>query len=146
MRFRLTLSGMSSCGIIGLAMERADLMTTLRLRILFDHAMLGPGKADLLERIRDTGSISAAGRQMDMSYKRAWMLVEEMNLAFRDPVVSSSRGGTGGGGAVLTKTGHQVLALYHRVVAQAAAATAADVADLEAMLRPVGARDISLRK
>ena len=83
---------------------------------------------------------------MDMSYKRAWMLVEEMNLAFRDPVVSSSRGGTGGGGAVLTKTGHQVLALYHRVVAQAAAATAADVADLEAMLRPVGARDISLRK
>ena len=72
----------------------------LRLRIVFgDDAMLGPGKADLLEHIRDTGSIAAAGRRMDMSYKRAWMLVEEMNGAFRDPVVSSTRGGAKGGGA-----------------------------------------------
>ncbi|MCB2140623.1 MAG: LysR family transcriptional regulator, partial [Rhodobacteraceae bacterium] len=52
--------------------------------------MLGPGKAQLLARIRDTGSISAAGREMGMSYKRAWLLVEEMNSAFRDPLVASA--------------------------------------------------------
>ena len=85
----------------------------LRLRLLFgEDAMLGPGKADLLERIRDTGSISAAGRGMAMSYKRAWMLVEEMNAAFREPLVDSARGGPGGGGARLTSAGGQVLALY----------------------------------
>ena len=72
----------------------------LRLRIQFgDTAMLGPGKADLLELIRTTGSIAAAGRAMSMSYKRAWLLVEEMNQAFREPLVDSSRGGTRGGGA-----------------------------------------------
>ncbi|WP_430523070.1 winged helix-turn-helix domain-containing protein [Ponticoccus litoralis] len=66
---------------------------SLRIRILFgEDAMLGPGKADLLERIRDTGSIAAAGRTMSMSYKRAWMLVEEMNTAFREPLVDSTRG------------------------------------------------------
>ena len=77
-------------------------MTKLRLRILFDDAMLGPGKAELLGRIAETGSIAAAGRQMDMSYKRAWMLVEELNAAFQAPLVTSTRGGPGGGGARLT--------------------------------------------
>ncbi len=114
----------------------------LRLRLLFgEDAMLGPGKADLLERIRDTGSISAAGRGMDMSYKRAWMLVEEMNAAFRDPLVDSARGGPGGGGARLTETGQQVLALYREIEATAADATAGRV---EALGRLV--RDMSTRK
>lgn len=115
-------------------------MTHLRLRILFNDAMLGPGKAELLERIRETGSISAAGRQMEMSYKRAWMLVEEMNAAFRDPVVASARGGAGGGGAQLTETGAEVLRLYRAAVARAEAAAAPEIALLESMLR---ARDIS---
>ena len=74
-------------------------MTALKLRILFDGAMIGPGKAALLEGIEVTGSIAAAGRQMQMSYKRAWMLVEEMNAAFAQPLVASARGGQGGGGA-----------------------------------------------
>ena len=70
----------------------------LRLRVVFgDGAMIGPGKADLLERIRETGSISAAGRAMGMSYKRAWMLVETLNALFRDPLVESIRGGVQGG-------------------------------------------------
>lgn len=111
-------------------------MTVLKLRILFDDAMLGPGKADLLDRIRATGSISAAGRQMGMSYKRAWMLVDEMNAAFRAPLVAASRGGAGGGGARLTEAGAEVLRLYHRVVAEAMAAAAPDIARLEQMLRP----------
>lgn len=115
-------------------------MTTLKLRILFDGAMLGPGKAELLSRIRETGSISAAGRSMGMSYKRAWSLVEEMNAAFAEPLVASARGGTGGGGAHLTAAGEAVLALYATIMERAAAAAAEPVAALEAMLRNSGDR------
>jgi molybdate transport system regulatory protein len=110
-------------------------MTALKLRILFDGAMLGPGKAALLAHIRDTGSIAAAGRRMDMSYKRAWSLVEELNRAFRLPLVASARGGPGGGGASLTATGVEVLRLYHEAVAQAEAAASHPVAALQALLR-----------
>ena len=117
-------------------------MTKLRLRILFDEAMLGPGKAELLARIAETGSIAAAGRQMGMSYKRAWMLVEEMNAAFRDPLVTSTRGGPGGGGAHLTQSGARVLGLYRSIVETAQAAAAANISALEAMLRPVATTDI----
>lgn len=115
-------------------------MTQLKLRILFDGAMLGPGKADLLGRIARTGSIAAAGREMDMSYKRAWSLVEEMNAAFSQPLVQSARGGPGGGGARLTETGEQVLALYRDVLLRAEAAAAAPLATLEALLAPRQAR------
>lgn len=111
-------------------------MTELKVRILFNGAMIGPGKAELLERIRDTGSIAAAGRQMAMSYKRAWMLVEEMNVAFRTPLVSSARGGPGGGGAQLTEAGAEVLRLYRSVVEKASVAAAEPLTVLEAMLKP----------
>lgn len=121
-------------------------MTTLRLRILFNDAMIGPGKAELLERIRDTGSIAAAGRQMEMSYKRAWMLVEEMNGAFLDPLVVSTRGGPGGGGAQLTEAGARVLTLYHSIVAAAQTAAASSIDALESMLRPSAAMVIPARK
>ena len=99
--------------------------------------MLGPGKAELLEHIRDTGSISAAGRDMKMSYKRAWMLVEEMNAAFRAPLVDSTRGGPGGGGARVTEAGLVVLALYRSVEGAAGAAAAEDIATLRALLRDI---------
>jgi molybdate transport system regulatory protein len=118
-------------------------MTTLRLRILFSGVMIGPGKAELLDRIRTTGSIAAAGRQMEMSYKRAWMLVEELNAAFQDPLVISTRGGPGGGGAQLTDTGAEVLSLYRAVVEAANIAAAAKISTLEAMLRPAIRKDIS---
>jgi molybdate transport system regulatory protein len=111
-------------------------MTALKLRILFDGAMIGPGKVALLGHIRDTGSIAAAGRQMGMSYKRAWMLVEELNAAFAEPLVTSARGGPGGGGAHLTATGAEVLRLYQEVMDRALAAAADPIAALEAMLRP----------
>ncbi|MCA0963586.1 winged helix-turn-helix domain-containing protein [Salipiger bermudensis] len=107
----------------------------LRLRILFgDSAMLGPGKAELLDRIAETGSIAAAGRAMAMSYKRAWSLVEEMNHAFRAPLVERNRGGTRGGGARLTETGVRVLSHYRRVERAAAAAGAEDIAALKSLL------------
>lgn len=107
----------------------------LRIRIMFPGGfMMGPGKADLLERIQKTGSISAAGREMKMSYKRAWMLVETMNAAFADPLVESSRGGAQGGGAALTKAGEAVLRHYREMAARCGSAAAPQVAEMGAML------------
>lgn len=108
----------------------------LRIRIVFGaHRMLGPGKAELLERIDRRGSIAAAGREMGMSYKRAWALVGTMNAMFREPVVESTRGGPGGGGAVLTEAGREVLALYRGIERDAATAGTARLAALTTRLR-----------
>jgi molybdate transport system regulatory protein len=99
----------------------------LRIRIVFDEVRyFGPGKADLLAGIARTGSIAAAGRDMGMSYKRAWDLVQAMNAMFAVPLVSMARGGAKGGGASLTDEGARVLALYHLV--QDAAVSAGDAA------------------
>ncbi|MFN3547910.1 MAG: winged helix-turn-helix domain-containing protein [Mesorhizobium sp.] len=111
---------------------------TVRIRVVFDAAgMIGPGKAELLERIDRTGSISAAGREMNMSYKRAWMLVETLNAMFREPVVESTRGGVQGGGAVLTDTGRRILDLYRRFEAEAVASGAERLAEMQSMLRDI---------
>ena len=113
----------------------------LSIRLYFaDDAMLGPGKAELLERIVATGSISAAGRALGMSYKRAWMLVETLNAMFGAPLVDSARGGSGGGHAALTDLGAEVLALYRRAEAAAAAAGAGDLARLAALRADVSGR------
>ncbi|GKY89094.1 winged helix-turn-helix domain-containing protein [Sinisalibacter aestuarii] len=105
-----------------------------RIRLVFaDGVFMGPGKAELLERIARTGSIAAAGREMGMSYKRAWQLVEAMNAMYREPVVLSSRGGAKGGGAEVTETGRAVLAAYNGIEAaarQAGAGHAAAMVDL----------------
>ncbi|MCZ7454050.1 winged helix-turn-helix domain-containing protein [Rhizobium rhizogenes] len=73
---------------------------------------LGHGKIELMELIVETGSISAAGRAMDMSYRRAWLLVDALNHMFRQPVIESQRGGKQGGGAALTAFGTELLARY----------------------------------
>ncbi|MTE00610.1 LysR family transcriptional regulator [Paracoccus sp. YIM 132242] len=100
----------------------------IKLRLEYDTPLvLGPGKAQLLRLIGQHGSISAAGRAMGMSYKRAWSLVEEMNGAFATPLVDSSRGGPGGGGATVTATGQAVLRHYE---------------SLERLLRDTGAADL----
>ncbi|MCR9145671.1 MAG: LysR family transcriptional regulator [Rhodobacteraceae bacterium] len=110
----------------------------LRIRIVFDaDEMIGPGKADLLERIDRCGSIAAAGREMGMSYKRAWELIGTLNAMFRAPLVESTRGGPGGGGAVLTDLGREVVAQYRAFEEEAAAAGAARLATLGAMLRDI---------
>lgn len=116
----------------------SDSPTKLRLRLLFgDDAMLGPGKAELLEHIREAGSIAAAGRAMQMSYKRAWSLVEEMNHAFAAPLVDSTRGGPKGGGAKVTQTGEEVLAQYRALEEVATKAGAVQITALRALLRDV---------
>src|SRR3546814_14379027 len=87
-----------------------------RLRIVLEPAVaIGPGKADLLQGIKETGSIAAAGRRMGMRYKRAWYLVETMNRCFRSPVVEAAKGGRSGGGAGLTTLGEEGLGRCRRV-------------------------------
>lgn len=110
----------------------------MRIRIVFgDEEMIGPGKAELLERIDRAGSIAAAGREMGMSYKRAWQLIGTLNAMFREPLVDSTRGGPGGGGAVLTDAGRNVLALYRAFENDAAAGGAARLKALQALLRDI---------
>jgi molybdate transport system regulatory protein len=92
---------------------------SLRLRVVLGtDVAVGPGKADLLEGIEQTGSIAAAGRRMKMSYKRAWYLLEVMNQCFKEPLARARKGGRGAGGAQLTPTGKRVLTLYRSIEAQ----------------------------
>jgi molybdate transport system regulatory protein len=108
---------------------------TLRIRLAAGgELVMGPGRADLLERIQATGSIAAAGREMGMSYKRAWALVEALNRQFRAPVVEAAKGGVGGGGARLTETGLAVLRAYRGVEAESNRASAPFLAELGAVL------------
>lgn len=115
--------------------------TGVRVRVVFEpEVAFGPGKADLLEAIAETGSIAAAGRQMGMSYKRAWTLVEEMNAAFTAPVVASVRGGAKGGGAQLTQTGTQVLALFRQLETRASGAVESEIDAMRGLLRDIPGR------
>ncbi len=99
-----------------------------RLRILLGAEIaIGPGKANLLDALLRTGSISAAAREMDMSYRRAWLLVDTMNRSFRAPLVETSKGGAGGGGAQVTALGRDVLARYRAMEIQAAASIAGEM-------------------
>ena len=114
-------------------------LTHLRVT-LSETAYIGPGRADLLELIASTGSISAAGKAMNMSYKRAWSLVQALNSGFGLALVESSRGGASQGGAQLTDVGKTVLARYRAMQAKTGAAIAEDVAALRSLL------DVSDRK
>ena len=89
----------------------ARMRTHLRV-MLDDEIAFGPGKAELLEAIRDSGSISGAGKQLGMSYRRAWLLVDAMNRCFRSPLVETAAGGTAGGGATLSALGEEILEKY----------------------------------
>ena len=95
---------------------------------------LGPGKIALMELISKHGSISAAGKEMGMSYRRAWLLVDEINHIFREPLVEKQMGGSGGGGARLTMLGRNVVGRYRAIEGAAATATAADLRALKGSL------------
>lgn len=117
-------------------MAAHDSMTP-RLRIQLGHAIaMGPGKVQLLEAIAETGSISAAARQMGMSYRRAWLLVDTMNQCFKAPLVNTATGGKGGGGARITSFGEEVLARYQRMQRIASEAVAEEMEDFASLLAP----------
>lgn len=110
-------------------------MTRLTLRIDFDESRaLGPGKVRLLELVGETGSISAAGRTMGMSYRRAWLLVDALNRTFREPVVVARGGGAGGGGASLTPFGTGLVASYRAMERDTQGVLAQRIAELEEAL------------
>src|SRR4030081_2223572 len=101
----------------------APSLPSLSVRIDLDkEGRIGPGKIQLLENIRSCGSISAAGRAMDMSYKRGWDLVDEINRICRHPAVERQTGGKNGGGAVLTPFGMSLVARYRKIERDAASA------------------------
>lgn len=109
----------------------------VRLRVAAGRSgIMGPGKASLLEQIRDSGSISAAARALGMSYRRAWVLCEDLNQLFKAPLVETARGGSHGGGAHLTALGDEVLASYRRMEQQALDAIGDEADRLAAQIDP----------
>ncbi|MDX2221568.1 MAG: LysR family transcriptional regulator [Rhodospirillaceae bacterium] len=107
----------------------------LRLKIA-PGVDFGPGKAQLLEQLAETGSITAAAKAMRMSYRRAWLLLDEMNRQFKAPLARMAKGGAGGGGADLTADGRAVLRLYRAAEAGAGKAVATPVARLRRRVKP----------
>jgi molybdate transport system regulatory protein len=122
-------------------------MAKLTLRVEFGpEQAIGPGKARLLELIRDTGSISAAGRAMGMSYRRAWLLIDNLNRCFREPVVATQLGGKSGGGATLTSLGESIVAHYRAMESEAETAVAARLHELQSKLAGMAPEPIAVRR
>jgi molybdate transport system regulatory protein len=112
-------------------------MATLHLRVDLDPAgRIGPGKISLLEKVGELGSIAAAGRSMGMSYRRAWELVDDLNRAFGQPVVTTQMGGKSGGGAELTAFGRDLVGHYRAIEVKAQKAAALHLDALQAAMRP----------
>lgn len=99
---------------------------------------MGPGKVRLLELVREEGSISGAARAMDMAYRHAWELIDDMNRCFREAVVETSAGGRRGGGARLTPFGEELVERFRRMEASARSAMEADLDRLEAATQGSG--------
>ncbi|MCS3725169.1 winged helix-turn-helix domain-containing protein [Bradyrhizobium betae] len=115
-------------------MSRASASSSPQLSIridLDDRGRIGPGKIELLEQIREHGSISAAGRAMEMSYKRAWDLVDEINRICGRTAVEPQAGGKNGGGAMLTKFGATLVARYRKIERDAARAVRKELTALK---------------
>jgi molybdate transport system regulatory protein len=108
-------------------------MARMSIRIDLDEGRLGPGKVLLLERIAEHGSISAAGRSMEMSYRRAWELVASVNASFDAPLVAAQLGGRKGGGATLTALGEELVARYRSIEQEAQQAVEPHLRALEAV-------------
>jgi molybdate transport system regulatory protein len=107
----------------------------IQLRISFKKSIaMGPGKADLLDAIAETGSISAAARKLGMSYRRAWLLVETMNQCFREPVVETLAGGKSGGGAQVTELGVEVVTRYRAMDEKATKSITRELTQFSALM------------
>jgi len=119
------------------ARANARPVARFRLRVTAgDVIFVGPGKIALLEAISETRSITAAAKAMGMSYRRAWILVDEMNRALAGPAVATAAGGEHGGGSTLTALGEEVVDVYRRIEATATRACAGDIDRLLALAAP----------
>lgn len=108
-----------------------------RFRVQIKHAVaIGPGKADVLQGIAETGSLAETGRRLGMSYQRVWSLVGAMNKDFIEPVVVTQRGGVAGGGAQLTPFGQRALKVYRAIERDAQRAIAKRLPELLSLIRP----------
>jgi molybdate transport system regulatory protein len=114
---------------------RAEVRFRLRIR-QGDLLAIGPGKVALLEAIAQHGSITAAARSLGMSYRRAWLLIDELNRALAAPATRSGPGGPAGGGSELTPVGQHIVALYRDIEARAHTACAEQIGQLTALLKP----------
>ncbi len=115
--------------------ESAGPQLRFRVRITDgDSIAVGPGKIALLEAVAQTGSITAAAKQLDMSYRRAWLLLDELNRSLCEPAVDSAKGGAAGGGSVLTDAGRELVALYRRIETTAAESCRGDIRKLMKLL------------
>jgi molybdate transport system regulatory protein len=118
-------------------MSESDGAPRLWIKIYFgDRGQFGPGKIRLLQGIAEHRSISAAARAMGMSYRRAWVLVDQMNQTFGAPVAATHTGGSARGGAELTELGAEVVARYCELMDLAEAGTAEKLGSLAALIRP----------
>lgn len=102
-----------------------------------DEIAIGPGKIELLEAIREHGSITQAAKEIGMSYRRAWLLLDELNRLLRKPATASSQGGAHGGGCVLTPEGEELIALYRAIEQRAEEACAQQLATLTRLVAKV---------
>ena len=117
-------------------LQKSNVVLRAQLRLMLgDEIAFGPGKADLLDAIRETGSISGAGKKMGMSYRRAWLLVDSMNRCFLEPLVDAAKGGTNGGGTQLTDLGEKVLRDYRILQQEIATITDKHFENLKPLLR-----------
>ncbi|MGV3728016.1 winged helix-turn-helix domain-containing protein [Hydrogenophaga sp.] len=118
-------------------LSTSSLDAKTRFRVQVKHAVaIGPGKADVLQAIAETGSIAESGRRLGMSYQRVWSLVRAMNGDFIEPLVLTQRGGSAGGGAALTARGEEVLAIYRAIERDAERAVTKRLPQLLALIRP----------
>jgi molybdate transport system regulatory protein len=116
------------------ARTRPEVRFRMRIRT-GDSVALGPGKVDLLEAVREYGSISAAARSLDMSYRRAWLLIDELNRSLKAPATHSEQGGQSGGGCTLTPVGESIIRLYRDVEVEAQRCCAKQLAELTRLIR-----------
>jgi molybdate transport system regulatory protein len=130
------------------ALRHLFVMARLSIRIDFEpsRSALGPGMAELLERIASQGSIRRAAASMDMSYRKAWLLIQEVQRTFDGPVVTAAAGGIAGGGTQLTELGGKLLQCYRRIEAGAARAVQPDLKLLAQMVKADAAPRRSARK
>ena len=118
------------------AQQPAQPEVRFRMRIIQEGTIaLGPGKVSLLEAVREHGSISAAARSLNMSYRRAWLLMDELNRALESPATVSEHGGQSGGGSTLTPVGEEIIRLYRSIEARAATICAPEIEALVKLVK-----------